>query len=139
VPAIATRAAALAHIASLDSEGVSELVNALQVRHDEIHGQREARNSERIGVGVAVVIYEVEQEVLTGLSGEVEQVGDDGYVDVRLDLHSTGRLRFSRDPDYPLGSEMRYLLAEVPAKCCFEPGTIPATCCFEPGEVAQGA
>lgn len=122
MPAKATKSAVLKYVASLDNDGISEVMGALQRRHDEIHGEREAFNAERVDVGVAVVIDEVEQDYLAGMSGDVESVGDDGYVDVRLDVHSTGRLRFSRQPDYPVGSEMRYLLRGVPASCCFEPG-----------------
>lgn len=103
-------------IANISDSTVDEVLVALQSRHDALHAERAQHATE----GRHVIIQDVRPHYLDGLEGVIE-VTDGETVALCLTAASTGRLRFSGQKRYEIGTEMNFLLEGVPASCCYEP------------------
>lgn len=101
-------------VGNVDERTVIELIEALRDRDAQL-GQLRAAAAQ---VGQFTVLGDLSPEFLESLTGEILE-HDGETVSVLLTPESTGRLRFSGQDVYDLGSDVEFLLEGVPAVCCF--------------------
>lgn len=103
--------------------GVSEdtldgLITAIKVRHEDL---KRIRGAAAV-VGAAIQLRDTLPEELCDLTGRIESEEADGTVTVRLDVYSTGVLRFRRPPSHLALRHNRptHVITGVDKACCYQ-------------------